>query len=215
MTYITKDLHCSFKELAENNLLDIDYRIVCKNINSHVSIIAIHGGAIERFTSEIVRNIANDDFNYYIFEGIKPTNNRELHISSFSFDEPTAIDLVTSSDICISIHGFKEDNLKMVYTDSYKNNSLLEKINKNLMNTGMLDQDEITTFEELIKTSHNNRGYKKICAGAANIFNKSKKTGVQIEISTALRDYLKKHPKELDIFTTAIKRAIHDYLIKS
>lgn len=73
MDYIAEDLHLSFKELTANNRLDIDYRIVNENRNSPVSVIAIHGGKIERFTSEIVKAIAGDNFNYYLFEGIKRT----------------------------------------------------------------------------------------------------------------------------------------------
>ena len=45
------------------------------NRGSLVAIIAPHGGKIEPGTSEIVRSIAAEDYNFCAFEGIKPAGN--------------------------------------------------------------------------------------------------------------------------------------------
>ncbi len=215
MVYTTQDEYSSFDELAADNTRELDYRIVTQDADSPVSIIAIHGGNIEFTTSEVTKSIAGDEFNYYLFEGLKLTDNAKLHISSYFFDEPRALEFVTSSDICVSIHGFKEDKKKMVYIDSNKDPLLTEMVSEALLETGLLDQDTITSFSEFVKDAPDNHGYKKSeFSDRINVFSLCKKAGVQIELSRALRDVFKDDAKALDIFTTAVKRAIHDYLEK-
>ncbi len=215
MVYTTQDEYSSFDELAADNTRELDYRIVTQNTDSPVSIIAIHGGNIEFTTSEVTKSIAGNEFNYYLFEGLKLVDNSKLHISSYFFDEPKALEFVTSSDICISIHGFKEYKKKMVYVDSNKDPLLSEMISEALLKTGLLEQDKITSFAEFIRTAPYDHGYKKSeFSNRTNVFSLCKKTGVQIELSRALRDVFKNDAKALDIFTMAVKRAIHDYLEK-
>jgi phage replication-related protein YjqB (UPF0714/DUF867 family) len=56
-------------------------------LGSDVCIIAPHGGKIEKWTSEIATALAGDDYNLYLFEGLKRAKNRDLHITSSRFDE--------------------------------------------------------------------------------------------------------------------------------
>jgi phage replication-related protein YjqB (UPF0714/DUF867 family) len=76
---------------------------------SHVIVIAPHGGSIEVLTSEIARRIAGSDFSYYSFTGAKPDHNRDLHITSHRFDEPTAVGLVAKHQWVVAIHGCHGD----------------------------------------------------------------------------------------------------------
>lgn len=66
---------------------------------------APHGGRIEPGTSEIAKAIAGDDLSLYLFEGRKPTGNRDLHITSHRFDEPQGTRLFARSDLVLTIHG--------------------------------------------------------------------------------------------------------------
>ena len=76
---------------------------------SHVIVIAPHGGQIEVRTSEIAGRIAGSDFSYYSFTGAKPDHNRDLHITSHRFDEPMAVALVARHRWVVSIHGCRGD----------------------------------------------------------------------------------------------------------
>jgi phage replication-related protein YjqB (UPF0714/DUF867 family) len=42
--------------------------------------VAPHGGAIEPGTSEVAKQVADNDLSLFIFEGIKPKGNKRLHI---------------------------------------------------------------------------------------------------------------------------------------
>ena len=92
------DKYTSFADLRGSEpkasfVIDVEARP-----GSHVIAIAPHGGKIEVLTSEIARRIAGSDFSYYSFTGAKPDHNRDLHITSHRFDEPTAVALVAKPD---------------------------------------------------------------------------------------------------------------------
>jgi phage replication-related protein YjqB (UPF0714/DUF867 family) len=73
---------------------------------SSVAVIAPHGGGIERYTSEIARAIAGDDFNFYVFEGVRRSGNyAALHLTSHRFDEPRCLELLSGCDHVVAIHG--------------------------------------------------------------------------------------------------------------
>jgi phage replication-related protein YjqB (UPF0714/DUF867 family) len=81
---------------------------------SHVIVIAPHGGKIEVLTSEIARRIAGSDFSYYSFTGAKLYHNRDLHITSHRFDEPTAVALVAQHQWVVAIHGCRGDTPRVL-----------------------------------------------------------------------------------------------------
>lgn len=72
---------------------------------SGVLIVAPHGGGIEPRTSQIATEVAGDDYSFYCFEGIKRTDNTDLHITSHHFDEPTALSLAAQSSVVLGVHG--------------------------------------------------------------------------------------------------------------
>ncbi len=105
------DKYLCFADLAKENVPGVDYRIsTIVRPNSHVLIIAPHGGSIERRTSEIARSLTGDDHSLYLFEGIDPNGTFDtLHITSHRFDEPSCIELVQQFPCAISVHGCSGD----------------------------------------------------------------------------------------------------------
>jgi len=101
------DRYHSFGELVEHEVEGIDFRrTVLRRPFSPVAVIAPHAGKIESSTSEIARAIAGEDFNLYLFEGIKKRGNyAALHITSRRFDEPSCLELLSTCSFVITIHG--------------------------------------------------------------------------------------------------------------
>lgn len=90
------DKYNNFAELSAGELPG-SYRIDFRNSHSEVIIAAAHGGSIEPGTSEITLALAGNSRSYYLFEGNKASNNRDLHITSSNFDEPECITLLSQS----------------------------------------------------------------------------------------------------------------------
>lgn len=95
----------SFEELEKNETAGIDYRILARQKKTELGVCAPHGGGIEEGTSEIADAIAGEEFSFYTFEGLKSTNNSELHITSKRFDEPLCIVLIERCKTVLTIHG--------------------------------------------------------------------------------------------------------------
>jgi len=95
----------SFEELEKNETAGIDYRILARQKKRELGVCAPHGGGIEEGTSEIADAIAGEEFSFYTFEGLKSTNNSELHITSKRFDEPLCIVLIERCKTVLTIHG--------------------------------------------------------------------------------------------------------------
>ena len=100
------DLYTSYKDLAASQKEGRDFRVSLRRVlNAPIAVVAPHGGGIEPGTSEIADELADRDFSYYAFEGLKPSNNRLLHISSTEFDEPRCIELITTVPAVVAVHG--------------------------------------------------------------------------------------------------------------
>lgn len=105
------DNYKGFKDLANAQIEGTDYRVYVRpNACSSIAVIAPHGGSIEQYTSDIVRAIAGADFNLYLFEGIRHTENyAALHLTSHKFDEPKCLELLANCDHVVAIHGCSGD----------------------------------------------------------------------------------------------------------
>jgi len=79
---------------------------------------AIHGGGIETGTSEIALATAGYDpatlvtavdgyrlHDLWLFEGLLPTGNGDLHVTASHYDDHIATELVENARRCISLHG--------------------------------------------------------------------------------------------------------------
>lgn len=167
------DLYPNYETLAQNEREGIDYRIVVEDKGSPTTLLAVHGGGIERGSSELVRAI-DGGFNQYHFEGLKTDNNFSMHITSARFDEPQALKLVSRSRNCLSLHGYLGNGENAVCIGG-GNEQLASKIALKLKS---LNQDFEVIFPCL----------KYPGLHANNIVNKCEQAGVQIEMSTVFRD---------------------------
>ena len=68
-------------------------------------ILAPHGGGIEPGTSRLAREIAQDTFGLYLFEGLKSGGNKRLHITSHKFNEPSCLELLGTAHTVLAVHG--------------------------------------------------------------------------------------------------------------
>lgn len=103
-----RDIYRSFKELAASQRENDDWRRVVVRRHSPFAVIAPHGGGIESGTSEIAIAIAGRELSLYCFEGLKRRGNQILHITSTRFDDPVCLELLSSVQVAITIHGCAE-----------------------------------------------------------------------------------------------------------
>lgn len=101
------DTYGDYADLAAHETEGVDYRVTQRRpAGAAVAQIAIHGGAIEPGTTQLADHAASAGGHaYYSFEGIKPSGNSTLHLTSTHFDEPRALDLVSGVSSTVSWHG--------------------------------------------------------------------------------------------------------------
>jgi phage replication-related protein YjqB (UPF0714/DUF867 family) len=188
--------YMSFKELVHREVEDQDYRIRIELRDPRVLIMAPHGGKIEPTTAEIAAAIAEDDYSFYCFEGLK-TDSRPLHIESHLFDEPRALQVVQKADVVITIHGQIDQKEEFVMVGGL-NDSLRSETTRELEEAGF--QTRVPT-DGLMGTD------------SQNICNRGKlRRGVQLEVSRKVRDLLKTNLELLQVFAEAVRKAIQIYL---
>lgn len=171
------DKYPDFATLAKNETAGVDYKISTYDRNSSLSIFAIHGGLIEPGTDEMARELAGDQFNLYVFEGLKVQDSFSMHLTSAKFDEPQALEMAARSKKCLSVHGYIGDGSKGICI-------------------GGSDKEFATQISNNLKVA--NLGLEvlfpcKLFAGThpKNIVNRCQDKGVQLEISQGLWDELK------------------------
>ena len=167
------DVYRNFAELSKTEREDIDFYIsAVKREGSNTIIVAPHGGAIEPGTSEVAKEVANNDLSLAIFEGIKSKNNNRLHITSTNFDEPRCVKLVQDSDNVVAIHGEGSPELSVFLGG--RDNDLGAQLKAVLERHGYA-----------VKT-HRNPELRGLAP--TNICNRGRHSaGVQLEISSGLR----------------------------
>jgi phage replication-related protein YjqB (UPF0714/DUF867 family) len=169
------DLYPSMTALtADTSLVEgVDYTFtVIENPFSTVGVTAVHGGNIERGTSELadlIREYGN--YNYFSFDVLKATNASDLHVTSTNYDEPRVLNLMARCNQVVGCHGKSGTDLT-VYVgglDSPLRNAIWTK----LTDAGFdceVSPSGIAGLEPM------------------NITNRSKTgAGVQLEITTELR----------------------------
>lgn len=106
------DLYANYAALAAARQIGVDYRILVRTPpGSRLAHIAIHGGGIERGTTEVADYLAGSASRFYSFDGMLSSGNSDLHITSTHFDEPQALELVAAADYVISWHGAAGDDV--------------------------------------------------------------------------------------------------------
>jgi phage replication-related protein YjqB (UPF0714/DUF867 family) len=153
-------------------------------------VMAIHGGGIERGTSEIalavagyhpdtlvaaIDNLGLHDF--WLFEGLLPSGNGKLHVTASHYDEPIATELVQNVRRCISLHGCLDTQANGKIQIGGRDHQLRDIVLEELTIAGI--PAEITTNKMLGGESPD------------NIANKTKILGcVQLEMGTSYRSSL-------------------------
>ncbi|WP_181150045.1 poly-gamma-glutamate hydrolase family protein [Ensifer aridi] len=191
------DRYNNFAELAaleESSAYNVD----AKDRHTRVCIIAPHGGKIEPGTSELARAVAGDVFSYYLFEGKKPNGNRDLHITSTNFDEPSGLSLVEGSEIAIAMHGC-QGNEEIIYIGG-RHRGLTDLMTETLRRRGFaVDVHQDPKLQGTDRRNICNRGRSGM--------------GVQFELTRALRDRLadasgRSISPKLSDFVNAIREAV-------
>ena len=162
-----------FADLAKHQVRDKDYKILTlSRPASRVAVIAPHGGAIERGTSQIARALAADDYHLYIFEGIRTSNNYEaLHLTSHLFDEPECLAIIERCPIVVAIHGCNGTDERVLLGGL--NTTLKNHLAEAIRCVGVIAETAGHAFPAMDTNNICNRGL----TGA----------GVQLEFSAALR----------------------------
>jgi phage replication-related protein YjqB (UPF0714/DUF867 family) len=193
---IFEESNCgSYLELSQQFKLDRDYFISVLDRQSDGTVLAVHGGWIEFGTSEIAKTIADEDFNLYLLEGYMPEGNAKLHVISSLFDEPQAVELVTRSRWAVSIHGYAGDEKKQICMGG-ANLDLQKAVFQSLLATGLLEQTVANPCDRFWARD------------PENIVNRAQESGVQIEISRALRESLLLNSGQLEEFSRAIRSGL-------
>ncbi|MFC1822852.1 poly-gamma-glutamate hydrolase family protein [Thermodesulfobacteriota bacterium] len=192
--------YLNYRELMEHEKQDRDFRIDFKNGRSKIVVMAPHGGSIEPGTTEIAEAVAGGEHSFYSFTGLKKKENRNLHLTSGRFDEPTGIRMAADAETILSVHGFKAKD-QVVYIGG-RDMALRKKIANAIMNARFS-----------VRESPKYPGKNPL-----NICNRNRQgRGVQLEISLGLRLTMflnlantsrKSTTVQFDKFVSAVKEAL-------
>lgn len=198
------DKYPNFAALAANERAGIDYQVRARRAGPAFAVIAPHGGGIEPGTSELADAIAGGDVSFYSFEGLKPSGNSDLHITSTRFDEPICLALLGHSSVAITLHGEHSDAGGAVVFIGGRDRDLGARIDGALTECGFeVREHDDPDLQGTDKRNICNRG----TSGA----------GVQLELSRAVRETLfesltragRQHPTpRFDAFVKAMRRAL-------
>lgn len=162
--------YASFEDLKAHEVGGVDYGIRIRQGLSGIAVMAIHGGGIERGTTEIAEAVAGDRHTFYTFSGLKPAGNFRLHIPSHRFDEPLAVEIARHSGVVVTIHGCR--NLQDAIFIGGRHPELKTRIKSALTQAGF-PASESLRFQGVHPANLCNRA---ACG-----------MGVQLEISRSLR----------------------------
>ena len=190
------DTFRTFEDLSVRMAEGKDYRIVTKDLHSPILIVAIHGGNIEPGTASIASSIAGDEYNLYIFEGIRESGNAQLHIGSRYFDEPRSKDMVSNAETIISVHGHRDGENEFVMVGG-----LAEDLVRRVI-------DHLQAIDITVRPFETDRDPES----PENICNKGMSGGgIEMEVSRKLRDVLQEDEGMRRLFANAVRHAIEAY----
>lgn len=177
------------------------YTIKTADMESDTTILALHGGGIERGTSELVEALNGyGKYNTYLFEGLKPADNGSLFLRAVNFDEPTAVRLVQKSDYTVSVIGVTGDE-EVTYIGGQ--NKLLAELLKLHLTTRGYNVKTLRIPDHIAGIMDSN------IANQNKLFNGSYQIGgVQIGISKGLRDKFLADPGTLNDYSGSINQAL-------
>lgn len=181
--------YSGYADLARAQVRGRDFDItIQRRARSPVAVIAPHGGGIEDGTSEIARAIAGDDFNLYLFEGLRPSRNyAALHLTSHLFDEPECLALIAGCHYVVAVHGF----------DGHGHRALLGGLDVEL-------RAELAEVLEGASISAESEGHRFPAVHPTNVCNRGARgRGVQLELTHPLR-----RSREIPRLATAVRTVL-------
>ena len=166
------DTYESIEALCAVESEDVDFGVEVREV-SDIAIIAPHGGGIEPGTSEIACEIAGAELSLYLFEGLKPSGNKVLHVTSSRFEEQRCVHLLEGCDVAVAIHGCAD-------RDDSESSAFLGGLDTEL-------RDRL--IEALSKAGHPAEIDRELPGtNPSNICNRTRRgRGVQIEVAHHLR----------------------------
>jgi phage replication-related protein YjqB (UPF0714/DUF867 family) len=189
------DRYANYAELSKFEREGVDYRVRVYARPSKTAVLVIHGGAIEEGSSQIGDLLMQDKWSGYFFEGLKAGGNHDLHITSARFDEPRAEDLVRDRTLCVSVHGFNEVDRSMLCLGG-RHEALIRRVRDTKPATLDLEIASCDSIGGISPLNIVNR-----CGMPA-------RPGLQLELSTRLRERLLKDPKAMRVFTDWIRSSV-------
>lgn len=198
------DKYRNFAELARSERSGVDYDVLVRRARPAFAIIAPHGGGIEPGTSEIADAVADLTHSFYTFEGLKPSGNADLHITSTRFDEPMCLTVLGHTEVVVTLHGeHSEEDGESVFLGGL-DTVLGERIRAELTGRGF----DVRTHQD---PDLQGRESCNLCNRGLTA------AGVQLELSKAVRKSMfesltragrKKTTEQFKIFVTALRRAL-------
>ncbi|MDW8798961.1 poly-gamma-glutamate hydrolase family protein [Staphylococcus pseudoxylosus] len=199
----------SMTELIAKTTEHREWEIQTVSKKSSTLITAIHGGAIERGTTEIAQLISEQgDHSFYSFKGIRNNKNNELHVTSRHFNEPKLAQMVSDHHNIVSLHGCMGD-VPEVYIGG-RDFELASEIKSQLEKVHIIVKPAPSHISGMHMDNFVNAGQKN--------------AGVQLELTVALRkQYFKNNKYNLNdrenrqnwsqfmyVFSTAVNKAINN-----
>ena len=175
---------------------DIEFQIEVNETDSNVTVVAIHGGKIEKGTTELAYALAShNNYNYYSFLGLKSTDNFSLHVPSDKFAETYALEMISKSKRTLSIHGCGGSE-EFTYVGG-RDTELANRIKESLTKHGFTVKDTPKDLAGISPDNIVNRGIDE--------------RGVQLEISEGLRTkFLSTNKHSLNSYVLAISEAVNN-----
>jgi len=182
-----------------------DFRVRHNDRHSFATIVSPHGGFIEEGTSQIARAVAGPDFNLFDFQGLVTVEPQKLHVTSTRFREPILMQMLSRSDVAVSIHGMGEEDDMTIWLGGL-NLEMKGRMFKALIDAGFLVNPD----------SPRHRG-----ESPRNFVNMVKRRGVQLELPNNLLKTMFAGKKfyasgrsgrtteVFDRFVTAVRSVVH------
>jgi phage replication-related protein YjqB (UPF0714/DUF867 family) len=166
--------YANYAALAAAEVEGVDYSRTTTTVPGATwAAIAIHGGGIEAGSGEMAQQVAAGLMTCYVFAGLQPSNNFDLHITSTDFDEPNAVAIVAASTRTLSFHGFIGDPAIAETQVGGLDTALRDRVIAALQGAGF---SAVIASSEIAGTDPTN-----ICNENAS------SAGLQLEMSAALR----------------------------
>lgn len=162
----------SMTELMLHTSEGEDWEIHTRQTAQSMIITAVHGGAIERGTTELAQSISErGNYDFYTFKGVRHNKNHELHVTSRHFDEPKLLQMINDNRHAISVHGCMGDKPE-VYIGG-RDQALINYIKQYLSEINIIVKDAPAHISGL-----HDDNFVNCC---------QHKAGVQLEITARLR----------------------------